>query len=255
MGYFHDINKMLQSKRRIQYDTLGSKSMPKILIVEDDPKIIEAIEKSLSLVSLFTLKAVSLPEKVIPTAIQYKPDLILLDIRLPGGDGRLILRNLKENAASQGIPVIFLTGMSSDGDKVLGLNLGADDYIVKPFGASELLARIQAVLRRTRPMHAGKAALASGGLKLDSENRTASIDGKPLRLQPKEFEILYLLASHPGRSLTRTYLIENSSSYGMAIPTRSLDTHIKNLRKKLGSRSTLIITVPKLGYRFSTADV
>jgi DNA-binding response OmpR family regulator len=224
--------------------------MPRLLIVEDDPKIVQAIEKTLSLGQSFTAKAVNLPDQAVPAAIQYKPDVILLDVRLPGGDGRMVLKALKENAATRAIPVIFLTGLGAESDKVLGLNMGADDYVVKPFGAMELLARIQAVVRRSRP-EAPTQAVEAAGLKLDPENRTVTAKGKPVRLQPKEFEILLLLASQPGRSLSRSYLIENSSSYGLPINTRSLDTHIKNLRRKLGALGGLIETVPKLGYRFA----
>jgi DNA-binding response OmpR family regulator len=226
--------------------------VPRLLIVEDDPKIVEAIEKTLSLAHSFTTKTVNAPALVIPAAIQYKPDLILLDVRLPGGDGRMVLKSLKENAATRAIPVIFLTGLCAESDKVLGLNMGADDYVTKPFGAMELLARIQAVVRRYRP-DPTQQAVDVGGLRLDPENRSVHARGKNVRLQPKEFEILLLLASHPGRSLSRSYLIENSSSYGLPINTRSLDTHIKNLRKKLGPLGKLIETVPKLGYRFGAA--
>lgn len=227
--------------------------MPRLLIIEDDPKIISAIEKTLSLERSFTVEAVSDPNKALSTAVRLKPDLILLDVKLPGGDGRMIIKSLKEHAATARIPVIFLTGMASEGDKVLGLNLGADDYVVKPFGAMELLARIQAVLRRTRPQgqKAADGAVKVGALTLDPDNRAAAIKGKALKLQPREFEILLLLASHAGRTLSRTFLIENSSSYGMPISTRSLDTHIKNLRKKLGAHASLIETLPKLGYRLS----
>ncbi|MBI4377395.1 MAG: response regulator transcription factor [Elusimicrobia bacterium] len=224
--------------------------MPKILVVEDDPKILEAIEKSVALGKGYTVDWVSRPDQVMPSVLRKKPDLILLDIRLPGGDGRMILKGLKENVATRGIPVIFLTGMSSEGDKVVGLDLGADDYVVKPFGAMELLARIKAVCRRYRLGPApGRKSLK--GLKLDPDNRAASLDGKALKLQPKEFEILFLLASQPGRTLSRSYLIENSSSYGLPISSRSLDTHIKNIRKKLGAKSRWIETVSKLGYRFT----
>jgi two-component system, OmpR family, alkaline phosphatase synthesis response regulator PhoP len=163
----------------------------------------------------------------------------------------MVLKELKENALVRRIPVIFLTGMSSEGDKVLGLNLGADDYVVKPFGAMELLARIRAVHRRSSPEARGRHTVKTQGLVLDAENRKATLDGRELKLQPKEFEVLYLLASQPGRSLTRSYLIENSSSYGMPISTRSLDTHIKNLRKKMGAKASLIETLPKLGYRLA----
>jgi len=227
--------------------------MPRILIIEDDPLIIQAVEKIITLERGFTIHAVSNPEKALPAAVQYKPDIILLDIKMPGGDGRLIIKKLKENVATRSIPVIFLTGLSSEGDKVLGLNLGADDYVVKPFGAMELLARIKTVLRRTRPDAGPQETLNTHGLRLNAENRSAALDGKPLKLQPKEFEILFLLASHPGRVLTRSYLIENSSSYGLPISTRSLDTHIKNLRKKLSRKSHLIQTVSKLGYLFSAS--
>lgn len=224
--------------------------MPKLLLIEDDPKIIEAVERSLSLARSYTLKAVSDPDQALPAAIRHKPDLILLDIRLPGGDGRIVLKGLKSNAATQSIPVIFLTGLASEGDKVVGLNLGADDYVAKPFGALELLARIQAVLRRFRPGAPRPGRVRAAGLALDPEAHTASFRGRPLSLQPREFEVLCLLASHPGRTLTRSYLIENSSSYGLPISTRSLDTHIKNLRKKLKAGSPLIQTVPRVGYRF-----
>lgn len=227
--------------------------MPKLLVVEDDPKIIAAIEKSVALAGAYDIKAVGEADKALPEALRYKPDLILLDVRLPnGGDGRMVLKSLKENAATRGIPVIFLTGMSSEGDKVLGLNLGADDYIVKPFGAMELVARIAAVFRRYHLEPSAESKTVCG-LKLDSQNRIAVLDGKTLKLQPKEFEILFLLASAPGRSLTRSYLIENSSSYGLPISTRSLDTHIKNIRKKLGAKASWIETVSKLGYRFAAA--
>ena len=225
--------------------------MPRILAVEDDRNIVEAVENTFTLVEGYSLTAVNDPNKALKAAIDLKPDLILLDIRLPGGDGRLLLRSLKENAATNAIPVIFLTGLSSEGDKVLGLNLGADDYVVKPFSASELLARIQAVLRRTSPEPAARTALETCGLRLDPAERTASLDGKRLDLQPKEFELLFLLASRPGRVLLRRFLIENTSSYGTDVSTRSLDTHVKNLRKKLGRKAGLLETVHKLGYRFA----
>ena len=225
--------------------------MPKVLIIEDDPKIVEAVEKTLSLGAGFSLKHISNPDQAVAAAVHYKPDLVILDIRLPGGDGRVVLKAIKENAATRAIPVIFLTGMSREGDKVLGLNLGADDYMVKPFGAMELLARVQSVLRRGRPCAQAAGVVAVKGLKLDYENRSAALNGELLRLQPKEFDILYLLASRPGRAMSRSYLIENTSSYGMDVATRSLDTHIKNIRKKLGKKASLIETVPKMGYRFN----
>ena len=225
--------------------------MPRLLIIEDDPRIVEAVEKALSLESGFTLRALSDPQKALAAAIDFRPDLVLLDVKLPGGDGRQVVKLLKNNSATAAVPVIFVTGMSSEGDKVLGLNLGADDYIVKPFGALELLARIRAVLRRTRPEVEGGTSLKAGPLVLDPSCRKAELAGAALRLQPKEFEVLYLLAKNSGRTLARSFLIENSSSYGLDVATRSLDTHIKNIRKKLGKHARWVQTVHKLGYRFS----
>ena len=223
--------------------------MPRILIVEDDPAIVKAVEKTLTMTPGFSLDWVSDPDKAVSEAVALKPDLVLLDVRLPGGDGRVILQALKENAATRGVPVILLTGLANEGDKVLGLNLGADDYVVKPFGAMELMARIAAVLRRTGPGAGSQRLARAGGLALDAGERSALLDGEPLRLQPREFEVLFLLAAHAGKTLSRDFLIEHTSGYGRAVPTRSLDTHIKNLRRKLGAKGAMIRTVSKLGYR------
>ena len=223
--------------------------MPRLLIIEDDPAIVKAVEKTLTMSPGFSLDWVSDPDKAVSEAAERKPDLILLDVRLPGGDGRVILQALKEHAATRGIPVILLTGVANEGDKVLGLNLGADDYVVKPFGAMELMARIQAVLRRAGPGANSARTVRVGDLMLDAGERSAVVDGENLRLQPREFEVLFLLAAHAGKTLSRDFLVEHTSTYGRLVPTRSLDTHIKNLRKKLGAKGRMITTVPKLGYR------
>ena len=218
-------------------------------MIEDDPAIVKAVEKTLTMSPGFSLDWISDPDKAVSKAAASKPDLILLDVRLPGGDGRVILQALKENAATCAVPVILLTGLANEGDKVLGLNLGADDYVVKPFGAMELMARIQAVLRRVGPAARAAGTAQVGGLTLDASQRSASLGGENLRLQPREFEVLFLLATHAGKTLSRDFLIEHTSTYGRAVPTRSLDTHIKNLRKKMGALGRMITTVSKLGYR------
>jgi DNA-binding response OmpR family regulator len=219
------------------------------MIVEDDPAIVKAVEKTLTLAPGFSVDWVSDPDKAVSEAISRRPDLVLLDVRLPGGDGRVVLQALRENAATRALPIILLTGLASEADKVLGFNLGADDYVVKPFGAMELMARIQAVLRRAGPAAGTGAAVRAGGLELDATQKTALLDGKALQLQPREFEVLFLLAAHAGKTLSRDFLIENTSSYGRSVPTRSLDTHIKNLRRKLGAKAEMIRTLPKVGYR------
>jgi DNA-binding response OmpR family regulator len=226
-----------------------NRTVPRLMIVEDDPAIVRAVEKTLTMAPGFSLDWVSDPDKAVAEAASLKPDLILLDVRLPGGDGRVILQALKEGASTRAFPVILLTGLANEGDKVLGLNLGADDYVVKPFGALELMARIQAVLRRSGPAAGAARTARVGGLALDAAERAAVLDGESLRLQPREFEVLFLLAAHAGKTLTRDFLIEHTSGYGRPVPTRSLDTHIKNLRRKMGAKGRMITTVPKLGYR------
>ena len=226
--------------------------MPRLLIVEDDPAIVKAVEKTLTMAPGYSLDWVSDPGKAVAEAAARRPDLVLLDVRMPGGDGRVVLQALRENAATRAIPVILLTGLANEGDKVLGLNLGADDYVVKPFGALELMARVQAVLRRSGPQTSGARTARAGGLALDAAERSVSLDGRSLRLQPREFEVLFLLAAHAGKTLTREFLIEHTSGYGRPVPTRSLDTHIKNLRRKLGAQGRMITTVPKLGYRLDS---
>ena len=223
--------------------------MPRLMIVEDDPAIVRAVEKTLTLSPGYALEWVKEPDEAVTRAIAAKPDLVLLDVRLPGGDGRVVLKALRQNVATSAVPVILLTGLAGEADKVLGFNLGADDYVVKPFGAMELMARIQAVLRRCAPAGAHSPVIAAGPLRLDAERRRAHLGARELNLQPREFELLFLLASHAGRALSREFLIENTSSYGRFVPTRSLDTHVKNLRRKLGAKAGMLRTVPKLGYR------
>jgi DNA-binding response OmpR family regulator len=220
------------------------------MIVEDDPAIVKAVEKTLTMSPGFSVEWVQDPDKAVSEAISRRPDLVLLDVRMPSGDGRMVLQALRENTATRSLPVILLTGLASEADKVLGFNLGADDYVVKPFGAMELMARIQAVLRRSATATGATAtSVSAGGLELDSAQRSAKLNGKELPLQPREFEVLFLLAAHAGKTLSRDFLIENTSSYGRRVPTRSLDTHIKNLRRKLGAKSAMIRTMPKVGYR------
>jgi DNA-binding response OmpR family regulator len=143
-------------------------------MIEDDPAIVKAVEKTLTMSPGYSLDWVSDPDKAVAEAVARKPDLVLLDVRLPGGDGRVLLRALKENAATGGIPVILLTGLANEGDKVLGLNLGADDYVVKPFGAMELMARITAVLRRSGPGAGAARTARAGGLVLNPSGRQAA---------------------------------------------------------------------------------
>jgi DNA-binding response OmpR family regulator len=221
----------------------------KILIVEDDATTLKVIERTLTQQSYETT-AISAGTKAVETAVKLRPDIILLDIHLPDADGRQICQELKAKEQTQHIPVIFLTGNSAESDVVLGLKLGADDYVTKPFGVFELVARIEAVLRRSgRPGSSGRS-LAFNNLTIDADTRSVKAGKKEIALRPKEFDILYILAANSGRIVSRNLLIENTSELGSEPLPRSLDTHIKNLRQKLGKFADCIETVPKAGYIF-----
>lgn len=228
--------------------------MPKILMIDDDRPLMETVGRVMSFERSYVFKPVPDPAQALGTAVSWKPDLILLDIKMPGGDGRQIIKSLKENPVTSAIPVIFLTGMAGAGDKVLGLDLGADDYLAKPFDPMELMARIRAVLRRASAPAAGGEIVEAGGIKIDRPAMRVTFRGKPLKFQAREFEILYQLVSSAGKTLSRVFLMESSSSSPVEASTRSVDAHIKNIRKKLGPGAGLIETVPKFGYRFFSED-
>ncbi len=179
------------------------------------------------------------------------PELVLLDIMLPGEDGISILRRLKSGDASKLIPVIMLTAKGTEYDKVVGLDSGADDYITKPFGMTELISRVRAVLRRARP--ADSPVLAAGTVRLDAGAHAVTSDGQPVDLTLKEFDLLHLLLKNAGRVLDRDMLLENIWGYGYSGETRTVDVHIRTLRAKLGSGGDIIETVRGIGYRIGTA--
>ena len=174
------------------------------------------------------------------------PDLILLDIMLPGMDGLEILRRLRADRATADVPVIMLTARTAEMDRVEGLESGADDYVVKPFGLMELQARIKAVLRRTRRE---SPVLRCGDLEIDSSARTVHKGGVPVELTYKEFELLRLLASHRGAVLSREEILRTVWDYDFTGETRTVDMHIKALRQKLGD--DVIATVRGVGYKMT----
>lgn len=177
------------------------------------------------------------------------PQLILLDIMLPGEDGIEILKKLKSNYRTQDIPVILVTAKSTEFDKVIGLDYGADDYITKPFGMMELISRIKAVLRRSAPKGDGKGVLICGDIILDDISHTVTVDGAPVALTLKEFELLHMLMKNKRAVLTRDVLLEKIWGYSFSGETRTVDVHIRTLRQKLGEAGNLIETVRGVGYR------
>lgn len=178
------------------------------------------------------------------------PELILLDVMLPGEDGLHILKTLREDSATAEIPVVMITARGTEFDKVQGLDLGADDYIAKPFGMAELIARVRARLRRIAPKSAGEEALHVGPLTLDRRAHSVSLDSRPLPLTIKEYDLLRLLMENRGMAFSREQLLDRIWDYGYAGGTRTVDVHVQTLRAKLGPCAGMIETVRSVGYRF-----
>lgn len=177
-----------------------------------------------------------------------KPELVLLDVMLPGADGVELLRRLKASAATRDIPVIMATAKGAEYDKIQSLDLGADDYLVKPFGMMEMVSRVKAVLRRCR---AGQQEhlLQAGGLVVNLDEHTVAADGQRIALTYKEYELLRLFLSHPGIAFTREQLFSEIWGMDYCGETRTVDMHIRTLRQKLGPYGALIETVRNVGYR------
>lgn len=221
-----------------------------IYCVEDDAGIRELVVYTLRNTGF---EAEGCPDGAALTAALRKqtPQLILLDIMLPGEDGITILRRLRAVPDTADIPVILLTAKNTEYDKVVGLDTGADDYIAKPFGMMELVARIRAVLRRTeaRAESEGPHPLVAGGICVDERAHTVFADGQEVQLTLKEYQLLTLLMKNRGAVLTRDVLLENIWGYGSENETRTVDVHIRTLRQKLGADGALIETVRGVGYR------
>lgn len=178
-----------------------------------------------------------------------KPELVILDVMLPGKSGVELLRQLKASGDTRGIPVIMATAKGAEYDKIQSLDLGADDYLVKPFGMMEMVSRVKAVLRRCRPEPAADR-LGSGGLSMDLAERTVTAGGEQVVLTYKEFELLRLFLSRPGIAFTREQLLSGVWGVEYSGETRTVDMHIKTLRQKLGAYGTGIETVRNVGYRW-----
>ena len=178
-----------------------------------------------------------------------KPELVLLDVMLPGEDGVTLLKRMKTVPALRDIPVIMATAKGAEYDKIQSLDLGADDYLVKPFGVMEMVSRVKAVLRRCKPREAVHI-LTDGGLSLDLDQRTVTADGERVQLTYKEFELLRLFLSHPGMAFSREQLFTQVWNMTYMDDSRTLDMHIRTLRQKLGDYGKQVETVRNVGYRW-----
>ena len=218
-----------------------------IYCVEDDGSIRELMLYALR-ASGFEAEGFAEGAELFGALGRAVPQLILLDIMLPGMDGIEILKKLRMDPHTAGIPVIMASAKGTEYDKVLGLDLGADDYLAKPFGMMEMVSRIRAVLRRSGAAQETKA-LTMGGLKMDDEAHTVTADGARVTLTLKEYEMLKLFLEHPGRVFSREQLLERIWGTDYLGETRTVDVHIGTLRTKLGSCGEYIRTVRGVGYR------
>ena len=218
-----------------------------IWCVEDDASIRD--------IEVYTLTSTGFEARGFDDGVSFwsalqteKPDLVVLDVMLPGVDGIELLQRMKASAELRTIPVVMATAKGAEYDKIRGLDLGADYYLVKPFGVMELVSCVKAVLRRCRP---GKAAhlLRSGGLVVDLDAHTVTVDGARVALTYKEFELLRLFLSHPGMAFTRDQLFQEVWGMDFCGETRTVDMHIRTLRQKLGPYGRRIETVRNVGYR------
>jgi two-component system phosphate regulon response regulator PhoB len=222
----------------------------KILAVDDEEDILELVDYNLTKEGFRVIRVAS-GEKALELAKTERPDLIILDLMLPGVDGLEVCKHLRAERATSDIPIVMLTAKGEEADIVLGLELGADDYVTKPFSPRVLTARVRAVLRRRSKASADEdAPIRIGGIEIHPGRHEVLVGGKPLRLTFTEFEILSFLARRPGWVFTRYQIVEAVRGGEYAVTDRSVDVQIVGLRKKLGKSGINIETVRGVGYRF-----
>lgn len=220
-----------------------------ILVIDDDKNILEIVKLYLNKEG-YAVKTGERGDTALELFREAKPDLVVLDVMLPGMDGWAVLNQIREESET---PVIMLTAKGDTLDRVQGLDLGADDYMVKPFDAKELLARIKAVMRRAIGTETERK-IAVPGLTVSLENYAVMLDDKVIEMPPKEIELLYFLASHEGKVFTREQLLEQVWGFDFFGDSRTVDVHVKRIREKLGERDAWQIkTVWGVGYKFELA--
>lgn len=226
-------------------------SAKKILVVDDETDVTELLVYTLKAKG-FVVEALNDPNRSIGVARTFMPDLVVLDVMMPDLNGIQICRMLRADAKLKKVPVIFLTAKAEEGDRIQGLETGADDYLCKPFSTKELVLRIQTILRR---VHDGASEapklLAAGRIVLDGERHVVTVAEQLVELTATEFKLLRLLMERRGRVQTREHLLINVWNYETEIETRTVDTHVRRLREKLGSEADWIETIRGVGYRFA----
>ncbi len=223
---------------------------PRVLVVEDEAPIQELLRYALTQAA-FDVVVVPSAEQALVEIRSELPAVVLLDLMLPGMSGITLAKHLRQEPRTRDLPLIMVTARAEESERVTGLELGADDYVTKPFSPKELVARIRAVLRRRAPHLAGDP-VEIGPLRLDPDARTVTCEGRPVDLGPTEFELLQYLMNHPGRALSRDQLLNALRGDHSFLEDRTVDVYIRRLRAKLGSHGeTMIETVRGIGYKFA----
>lgn len=222
-----------------------------IVVIEDEPDILEVIEYNLAREG-YGLISCRDGEEGLRAVRKQAPSLVLLDLMLPGLDGIEVCRAIRSDPATSHIPIIMVTAKGEESEIVLGLGIGADDYVVKPFNPKELVARVKAVLRRgpMREEARPHGPIVHGAVSIDASRHEVKIDKRPVTLTPTEFRLLHFLASHPGRVFTRDQLLNRAIGEDAVVIDRNIDVHVLSIRRKLGRCQNLIETIRGVGYRF-----
>ncbi|MBI3492150.1 MAG: response regulator transcription factor [Acidobacteria bacterium] len=224
----------------------------RILIVEDDPDIAQLVVRYLERAGFLT-EHIASGRDALQAIAATPPDLLVLDVMLPHVDGLEICRQLRASSGTAGLPVIMLTARAEESERIGGLELGADDYLAKPFSPGELVARVRALLRRARPAGSAQAArpIEYGPIQLNAEQHVVTSEGRPVPLTAKEFLLLEYLLRHRGRVLSRDLLLTDVWGYRYTGGTRTVDVHVRRLREKLPLLIEALVTVPQFGYKLS----
>jgi len=226
----------------------------KILIIEDDKDISRLVQYNLDKAGHVCTAAFS-GEDALDILKSRVFNLVILDVMLPGMDGLEVCRSLRQAERTRNVPIIMLTAKGEEVDRIVGFEMGADDYVVKPFSPRELLLRVKAILRRGRPVEDGKDTIELGDIVLDKPRHQVKANGKEVELTPMEFKLLALLMERQGRVQTRENLLDEVwGMHAVDVFTRTVDTHVKRLREKLGKAGKNIETVTGVGYRFKADE-
>ena len=226
--------------------------MSQILVVEDDPDIADLIRHYLEK-SGHAVQVLGSGAAVLPRVRGERPDLIVLDLMLPGLDGLMVCQALRSDPLTAAIPIIMVTARGDEADRIAGLELGADDYVTKPFSAKELAARVSALLRRTQRLDPADPVVRYGSITIDSGRHVVTVDGQEVRLTAKEFLLLLYLVQHRGRVLSRDLLLTDVWGYQYTGGTRTVDVHIRRLREKVPVLTNAIETIKQFGYKLVDA--